>query len=76
MKSKTLQAKEAFLSGDVKEALKIASTFKIGLIKGEMTVLKRGYEAIVHPAFYKQLGKDPEALIKEASELFVVKFCS
>lgn len=70
MQSKTKQAVGAFQAGDLKGALKIASTFRIGVSAEAREVLKRGYECIVHPNTYRQMGKDPEGCIKEASAVF------
>lgn len=72
--SKTRQAVEKFLSGDVKGALKIAGTFRIGLTKDEQATLKRGYECMINPTFYVQLGKDPEECQRKACSLFRAKW--
>lgn len=74
--NKTQQAVSAFEAGNVKEALKIASGFRIGVTKEERSVMKTGYECIVHPEFYQQLGKDLDACIHRAAELFSTKFVS
>ena len=71
--SKTQEAKNLYLAGDVKGALKIASTFKIGITREEAKALKSGYEAIVHPAFYLQLGKDLNQMTAKAKEVFELR---
>lgn len=72
--SKTRQAVALFLQGKVKEALKIAGTFRIGLTKDQQATLKRGYECMHNPQFYQQLGKDPEECQRQACELFRSKW--
>jgi len=74
MKSKTTQVKELIGSGDHKSALRIASTFKIGVSSAESKVLKRGYECLVHPEFYKQLNIDCQSAIASAVTLCTAKW--
>lgn len=74
MKTKTNQAREAYLNGDVKTALRIASSFRLGLSREESILLKRGYECLVHPTFYIQLGMNPEKTVADALDLFRSKF--
>lgn len=71
--SKTQEAVAKFLSGDVVGALRIGSTFKIGVSKEEQGILKRGYECFVHPKFYSQIC-DVEDCKKRAAALFSSKF--
>lgn len=74
MEKKTELAKQAFIGGDVKQALKLASGFKLGLTKEDQSILKRGYECLVNPGFYVQLGKDPQVCIESAKVLFAQKW--
>lgn len=74
MDKKTKQAADLFNSGNVKGALKIASKFKLGLSKDEQATLQRGYEAFIRPQFYASLNKNPDAMIKDATELFRKKW--
>ncbi|USK77818.1 hypothetical protein [Peribacillus frigoritolerans] len=70
---KTDMAVEAFQQGNVKEALKIAKDFKIGLTKEEHKQIVCGYECMVHGDFYKQIGKNPEAETKKGIKVFFEK---
>jgi hypothetical protein len=70
MKTKVQQAVELYEKGDLKKALRIAKTFKIGLTKEEQSQLARGYECIVHQAFYTMIGKNPKEEIKKAEAIF------
>lgn len=61
MNTKTATIKRALISGDNKKALSIASKF---FDKSADTQLyKRAKSAIENPGFYRQLGKDPAAII-------------
>lgn len=70
MESKTSQAVEAFKKQDFKKALKLASSFRIGITRQQSAVLKRGYECLVWPSQYLQLKKDPDLCVEEAKVLF------
>ncbi len=67
-------ARTHLINGDPKKALEIASSFPSGLTKEEKGILKLGYEAYVHPAFYKSLGRDIEKCKEEAIALFRSKW--
>lgn len=48
-------------SGRMHDALKLAAKFpNLGKYKAAIT---RGADALKHPEFYRQLGKDPDALV-------------
>lgn len=66
MKTKTQQAKELFESGDLKGALRLVKGFRIGLTPSQRSALSVGYECLVHPNFYVQLGKCLETEILKA----------
>lgn len=44
--------------GDFKKALRIASDFKLGITKSQSSTMKRAYECMVHPDFYRSIGVD------------------
>lgn len=52
-----------------KEALRIASDFKLGISQEEKDKMKRGYECIVHPEFYRSIGIDPIKASQEAIDV-------
>ena len=66
MVTKTAIAFQALEAGDVKEALRIFSTFKFGLTAEQRKAIKVGYECIVHPKFYQQLKVDTAKAIENA----------
>lgn len=44
--------------GDYKAALRIAKDFHLGISKEDSDAMRRGYECIVWPDFYRSIGKD------------------
>ncbi|KAB2328948.1 hypothetical protein F7731_23635 [Cytobacillus depressus] len=71
MIKKTVMAVGAYDNGNVKDALKIAKNFTIGLTRDEHKQIVRGYECMVHADFYKQIGKNPEKEIAAAVTVFL-----
>lgn len=61
-------------NGDVKGALKMASSFRLGVSDEESTVLKRGYECMINPRFYAQLGYDPKSETEKAKAVMNALF--
>ena len=61
MESKLSKLKAAFIQGDHREALRIAARFpQLGEHKEPIT---RAWAAIQNPAFYREIGQDPDSLI-------------
>jgi len=72
MRSKTDMIREAWGNGDRLGALRIAARF---FDRSEATkVMQRGHQAAVHPEFFRQVGKSPEALTAEALRVLAAKF--
>lgn len=66
MVSKPQQIIDAMARGDHRHALRIAASFpQLGKEKEAIT---RGWSACQRPEFYRQLGKDPETLIRLGAE--------
>ncbi len=59
----------AVASGSLKEALRIAKDFRIGISPEQRSTMARAYECMVHPDFYRQIGTDIPAAIKEGVDL-------
>ena len=68
--SKTLQAISLYRSGQLKRALAIAKTFRMGLTVDEQKAISLAYECYTHPEFYRQLGTDIEASKKVGCQVF------
>lgn len=62
--SKSDLVRSYIASGEWKKALKEAKDFRIGITKEQRSVLARAYECMVHPDFYRQIGKDVNACIE------------
>jgi len=69
---KTDQIRAAWGTGDRIGALRIAARFFD--LSSDTKTFKRGMDAYNNPAFYRQIGKDPEQLTQAALELLAKKF--
>lgn len=58
MERKSDTVRRLVSEGDYKSALRIAKDFRLGIAKEDSDVMRRGYECIVHPDFYRQIGID------------------
>lgn len=63
MDTKTQKLKNLVQAGQMKEALKLAKDFKKYPKAGQRLSVARAWEALVRPESYKQIGKDPDALV-------------
>lgn len=61
MERKSDMVRRLVETGNFKEALRIAKDFRLGITKSDSDAMKMGYECIVHPRFYQQLGMDINA---------------
>ena len=60
METKLSKVKAAFEAGDLQGALRIAAKFHD--LGAEKNAIKLAHESYTHGAFYKQLGRDIDAL--------------
>ena len=58
MERKSDAVRRLVAAGDFKAALRIAKDFRLGIAKEDSDDMKRGYECMVHPAFYQSIGID------------------
>lgn len=58
MERKSDVVREAVAVGDYRKALGIARNFRLGISKEDADSMKRAYECMVWPEFYKSIGKD------------------
>jgi hypothetical protein len=72
VETKSEQIRRALSAGDHLTALRIASRFHDR--SHDTRTFKRGLDAYLNPAFYRQLGKDPEQLTAAALSLLEIKF--
>lgn len=72
MQTKLDQLRAAWMRGDRIGALRIASRFHD---RSDATkAFQRGWQGYQQPAFFRQLGKDPDALTAEALRVLAAKF--
>ena len=67
MKAQTVR--NLIAAGDYRAALRGAKDFHIGVSKEQRSVMRRAYEAIVHPDFYRQIGKNIDECVKAGIEV-------
>jgi len=72
MKPKSQEIRDAIAAGDSLGALRIAAHFHDR--SANTLTYKRGLNAHNHPAFYRQIGKDPEQLTATALALLETNF--
>lgn len=61
MTTKLAKLKELYASGDLIGALRIAARFP--QLGDEKEAITRAWAAVGNPAFYRELGQDPDALL-------------
>ncbi len=57
--------REFMICGNYKKVLKGAKDFRIGVTREQRSVMARAYECYIRPEFYRSLGRDPSACIRE-----------
>ena len=62
--------KQALMNNDYKKAISIASKFQ----GKDMNEIKDAQLAFSNPSFYRQIGKNPDAVIENAIKVMQVKF--
>lgn len=63
MERKSDRVRRLVAEGEYREALRIAKDFRLGISKTESDLIKRGYECLVHPEFYKSIGVDVDRTV-------------
>lgn len=75
METKTSKGILLFRSGNLKEALLIFSTFRIGFTKEEKRTLKIARESLSgNSSFYRQLGIDTDKEIEKSKSIIASKY--
>jgi len=73
MVTKLSQVLAAMEKNDWELALRIAAKFP--QLGDQKNAIRDGHEAFVRPQFYRQLGKDPAALIERAKLALTERYC-
>lgn len=58
-------------SGQYKQALRIAKDFRLGISEDDSDAMKRGYECLVHPNFYQQIGYNTDNIAQKGIETLI-----
>ncbi len=69
MERKSDTVRRLVAAGDFKAALRIAKDFRLGISKQDSDDMRRGYECLVHPGFYKSIGKNPSEIAQKGVEV-------
>ena len=72
MKCKSDQIRTAWMASDQVGALRIAARFFDRSI--DTKIFKRAWDAYNNPDFYRQLGKNPEQIVREALDVLAKRF--
>lgn len=77
METKTSKATSLLRSGNLKEALSIFRTFRIGFTKEERRTLQIASESLAgNENFYQQIGIDTDSMISKSVEIITEKYLS
>lgn len=68
---KTDKVRRLVATGRYKDALRIAKDFRLGISKTDSDDMRRGYECIVHPAFYQSIGMDTAQIAKKGVDTVI-----
>lgn len=71
MVKKTDIVRELVRRGRYREALRIAKDFRLGITPEQHDSMARGYECMLYPDFYSQIGKNAEECVKDGVETLV-----
>lgn len=73
MESKNSKVRRLVALGEYKQALQICKEWDY-INPNHREILRLGYECLMYPRFYKQLGKDPDAAYKKAIEVLHIVY--
>ncbi len=71
MERKSDTVRRLVAEGKLKDALRIAKEFHLGINKKDSEDMKMGYECLVHPRFYKDLGLDADKISQQGIETVI-----
>ena len=71
MEKKTDKVRNLVARGNYKAALKIAKDFRLGIDKETSDDMRRGYECMNYPQFYRSIGMDTDAIIQKGIETII-----
>lgn len=75
METKTQKVRNLVAAGEYKKALQICKDW-IYENPTYSSILRLGYDCLLYPKFYKQIGKDPEHAYQEAVRVLQAVYAS
>lgn len=73
IESKNAQVRRLVSQGEYKQALQICKEWDYA-DPHHREILRRGYECLLYPGFYKQLGHDPDSAYQEAIKILHIVY--
>ena len=64
MERKSDRVRRLIASQNYKEALRIAKDFHLGISQFEIDLMRRAYECMTNPRFYKSIGVDVDRTVR------------
>ena len=58
-------------NGEYRKALQIAKEFRLGITKEDRDAMRLGYECMLYPDFFRQVGKDTGAAVQNGVAVLV-----
>ncbi len=71
MQRKSDRVRSLVATGEYRPALRIAKGFRLGISREDSDQMTRGYECMVYPGFYRQLGFDEDEEARKGIEVLV-----
>ena len=58
-------------NGEYRKALQIAKEFRLGTTKEDRDAMRLGYECMLYPEFFRQVGKDTRDAVRDGVAVLV-----
>ena len=71
MERKSDKVRRLVSCGEIKQALRIAKGFRLGITKEQSSAMTLAYECMVHGRFYEQLGYDLQQKIAAGTQVLL-----
>lgn len=68
MEQKSDAVRRLVSAGDYKAALRIAKDFRLGISKEQSDDMRRGFECMTNPRFYRSIGIDADSAAQKGVE--------
>lgn len=68
---KSDKVRQLVAAGEYKKALRIAKEFRLGIDPADKEAMRLGYECMISPDFYRQIGKDVDTEIQRGIDVLI-----